>query len=116
MTKFKLLIATVVTAAAFVSPGLSSVRAAPAGYPNAAIAPLTIDVQGRRGYGCGYGPAGPIPPGGYWHYGQFYPCERDRGERREYRGEYRGGPGCGVGPAGPIPPGGYWHYGRFYSC
>lgn len=27
-----------------------------------------------RGAYCGYGPAGPIPPGGYWHYGTFYSC------------------------------------------
>ena len=27
----------------------------------------------RGGY-CGHGPAGPIPPGGYWHYGTFYGC------------------------------------------
>lgn len=27
-----------------------------------------------RGAYCGYGPAGPIPPSGYWHYGTFYRC------------------------------------------
>ncbi len=29
---------------------------------------------GYRGGYCGHGPAGPIPPGGYWHYGTFYGC------------------------------------------
>jgi hypothetical protein len=116
MTEFKQAIAAVVMATAIVSCGFSPVGAAPAGFPNAAVAPLTIDVQGGRGYGCGFGPAGPIPPGGYWNNGQFYPCERERGERREYRRDYRDRSSCGIGPAGPIPPGGYWHNGRFYSC
>jgi hypothetical protein len=70
---------------------------------------------------CGMGPAGPIPPGGYWHHGVFYGCGSGGGYRQRGDG-YRGGPGrrggygCGYGPAGPIPPGGYWHYGRYYPC